>query len=74
MLHGLQFFCVCRFCQDNPVAKRFAMLYLICYIFLLRLPSEALPMVVAGGSADDDQQAMIQMNGFDEWLVLKLHR
>ena len=56
------------------MAKRFAMLYLICYIFLLRLPSEAMPMVVAGGSADDDQQSVIQMNGFDEWLVLKLHR
>ena len=61
-------------CQDNAAAKRFALLYLVCYIFLLRLPSEALPMVVAGGSAEDDQQSVIRLNVVDQELVLKLRR
>ena len=61
-------------CQDNPAAKRFAVLYLVCYIFLLRLPSEALPMVAPGGSAEEDQQSVICLNVVEQELVLKLRR
>ena len=54
--------------------KRFAVLYLVCYIFLLRLPSEALPMVVAGGAAEEEQQSVICLNVVEQELVLKLRR
>ena len=66
--------CSVVFWQENPAAKRFAALYLVCYVFLLRCPSEALPMVVAGGSAEEDQQSVICLNGVEQELVLKLRR
>ena len=42
-----------------PAWETAAMLFLTCYVFLLRLPSEALPIVVNSGGALDGQQSTI---------------
>jgi hypothetical protein len=56
-----------------PWDEHWGMLYLFAYVFLLRLPSEALP-VVRGciGFAHKDEQASVFMDG--EHLCLKLKR
>ena len=59
-------------CQANQSAKRFAELYLMCYVFLLRMPSEALPMVVAGGVTQESRQSVIWLDEANQKLVLKL--
>ena len=56
------------------MAKRFAELYLMCYVFLLRMPSEALSMVVAGGTTEDEQQSVVWFDADKQELVLKLRR
>ena len=42
-----------------PAWETAAMLFLTFYVFLIRLPSEALPIVVNSGRALDGQQATI---------------
>ena len=56
------------------MAKRFAELYLMCYVFLLRMPSEALSMVVAGGTTENEQQSVVWLDADKQELVLKLRR
>lgn len=52
---------------------RFSMLYLVAYVFLLRLPSEALPITRCdNGRTTDGQQATLYKEGED--LYLKLGR
>ena len=60
--------------QANPSAKRFAVLYLMCYAFLLRMPSEPLSMVVAGGTNELDMQPVIWFDDGKQELVLRLKR
>ena len=60
--------------KANPAAKRFADLFLLCYVFLLRMPSEALPMVVADGMAQEAGQSVLWFDDAKQELVLKLQR
>ena len=53
---------------ENPAYIRFAMLWVVTYAFLLRLPSEALP-ITAGASAG--QSSLLRRDGK---LFLKLRR
>ena len=46
----------------------------MCYVFLLRVPSEALAMAVAGGTNDETMQSVVWFNGDKQELVLKLKR
>ena len=57
--------------EDKPQYQRYALLFLFAYTFLLRLPSEALP-VVRGPVDTSDTQAVIEPS--DDSLVLKLKR
>ena len=41
---------ILKYCKESGQYQRFALLYLLTYTFLLRLPSEALP-AIAGESA-----------------------
>ena len=52
----------------------FAKLFLICYVFLLRMPSEALSMVLAGGSSQGIEQSVLTFDPVKEELVSKLKR
>ena len=45
---------------ETPVDNALAMCFLACYIFMLRMPSECLPMVVAAGTdADAKTKAVV---------------
>ena len=46
----------------------------MCYVFLLRMPSEALSMVVAGGTTENEQQSVVWFDDDKQELVLKLRR
>ena len=46
----------------------------MCYVFLLRMPSEALSMVVAGGTTENEQQSVVWFDADKQELVLKLRR
>ena len=61
---------------ESADAKRFAMLWLASYIFLLRVPSEALPMRRGGADflAAADEQSLLFLNHATGELCLKLHR
>lgn len=59
-------------CAEEEGRSRFAHLFLISYIFLLRLPSEALPIVVGAESAQVDRQAVLTLEGQE--LSLQLGR
>ena len=52
----------------------FALLFLVCYVFLLRMPSEALPMIVGDGSGQELAQSVIWVDPVKNELVLKLKR
>ena len=54
-------------------AKQYADLFLVCYVFPLRMPSEALPMIVKGRDTRDDAQSVVWLD-VEQELVLKLHR
>ena len=56
------------YCRENPQYQRYGMLYLLAYVFLLRLPSEALPAVVG---ASDTQSSIILK---DDILTVVLQR
>ena len=49
-----------------------AMLFLAAYVFLLRLPSEALPMTSLGVGSGHDEQSVLQLVG--DTVCLKLRR
>ena len=53
-------------CVEGRAAVEFGMLYLVSYVFLLRLPSEALPIVWAGSEfpfVKSEKAAIILANG-----------
>ena len=56
------------------MAKRFGEHYLMCYVFLLRMHSEALSMVVAGGTTEEEEQSVVWLDVAKQELVLKLRR
>ena len=62
--------------SESPDAMRFAMLWLAAYVFLLRVPSEALSMKRGGGdfTATPDEQAVLWLNECTGELCLRLHR
>ena len=74
-----QYSCSCReqviqmliWSEDKPQYQRYALLFLFAYTFLLRLPSEALP-VVRGPVDTSDTHAVIEPS--NDSLVLKLKR
>ena len=53
---------------------RFALLFLTCYVFLLRMPSEALPMIAGGDSEHADAQSVVFVDKDKQEIVLKLKR
>lgn len=55
--------------ESHPECKPFAVLFLLAYVFLLRLPSEALPAVAGGPPAVDAQSALSRQG---DQLVLHL--
>jgi len=57
---------------SNPTARvrAIAMAFLTTYVFMLRMPSECLPIMVVDGKTD----AHATMNVFDDCLVLQLQR
>ena len=62
-----------EFCylEDPGASEVMGMLFLVTYVFLLRLPSEALPIVRGGiGWADNGEQAVVYLE--DGELCLKL--
>ena len=54
--------------------KHCAILFLMCYVFLLRMPSEALPMIAGDGSENELAQSVVWLDPAKEELVLKLRR
>ena len=63
-----------RWTEENPVAKQFAVLFLMCYVFLLRMPSEALPMIVGDGREQEDAQSVVWVDDVKNEIALKLRR
>jgi hypothetical protein len=60
-----------RLADQQPEVSTYAKLYLLAYAFLLRVPSEGLP-VVAGGGDCAGEQAALTLEG--DVLVLQLRR
>ena len=58
--------------EGHPKYRLEVMMYLTCYVFLLRLPSECLPIVVDGVGVRDGEQAVISVT--DDKLILHLAR
>ena len=58
----------------EPEYAVFAKLFLLAYVFLLRVPSEALPMVAAGAGCPDDAQSVVSIDWERGQLTLKLKR
>ena len=58
----------------SPEYEAFARLFLMSYAFLLRLPSEALPMIVAGGEHMANAKSVVHIDWDKEQLVLELSR
>ena len=52
--------------------RHFAVLFMVSYAFLLRVPSEALPMIAAKPNDIPDAQSVVYLEG--EILTLKLRR
>jgi len=50
---------------------KFAMLWLVSYVFLLRMPSEALPMARGGEAGDEDVQSVLCLRKGILYLKLK---
>ena len=51
-----------------------AFLFLVCYVFLLRMPSEALPMIAGDGSGNELAQSVVWLDPAKKELMLKLRR
>ena len=58
----------------SPEYDAYAKLFLMTYAFLLRLPSEALPMVVAGGAEQAQAKSVVSIDWDKGELVLELKR
>ena len=58
---------ILRFCKENRQYQRYAMLYLFTYIFLLRLPSEALPATIG----ESEGQTSVLLSTDEITIVLK---
>ena len=58
----------------SPEYAEFARLFLMSYAFLLRLPSEALPMTVAGGVMQAQAKSVVSIDWEKGQLVLELRR
>ena len=56
----------------SEVFAVFGTLYLLAYVFLLRLPSEALPAVFCEGAVGSEAQSVLTLEGCE--LVLRLKR
>ena len=56
--------------KRSPTEWPLAMLFLATYVFLLRLPSEALPMTLAGVGLAHEKQAAISLEGDEVCLRL----
>jgi hypothetical protein len=54
--------------------KHDAMLYLVSYVFLLRVPSEALPMVICDGGVAHGEQSCLFLEGENLVLALKCRK
>jgi len=61
---------------ESPDALRFAMLWLVSYVFLLRVPSEAFGMKRGGGDFTPSpiEQSVLSLDDYTGELCLKLHR
>ena len=57
--------------EANPKYRKYALLYLFAYVFLLRVPSEALP-VVSGKVNVTEAQSVLEVRG--EQILLKLQK
>ena len=60
--------------EKHPEAMRFALLFLMCYVFLLRMPSEALPMIAGGDGAQAEAQSVVCVDKDKQEIVLNLKR
>ena len=65
---------IVRWAEKHPELMRFALLFLMCYVFLLRMPSEALPMIAGGDSEHADAQSVVFVDKDKQEIVLKLKR
>ena len=61
-------------CRAHSDYLRFGHLFLLSYAFLLRVPSEALPVVAGRGRAIDGAQAVLSRDGSDLVLVLRTRK
>ena len=57
--------------EQHPEYVRYAQLFLMAYVFLLRLPSEALPAVAACAEGQVESQSVVSIAGDELVLVLK---
>ena len=57
---------------SGPGDMQFALLFLVCYVFLLRMPTEALPMVAGDGSGQEVTQSVVWVDPAKGEIVLKL--
>lgn len=63
---------VVDYCSKAPDLQSYSLLFLMAYIFLLRVPSEALPTVLSKTGPKQGAQSVLLLEG-DE-LVLYLHK
>ena len=63
-----------KLADGAPEYAEFAKLFLLAYVFLLRLPSEALPMVAGGTDCLANEQSVVSIDWELGHLVLKLKR
>ena len=63
-----------RWAEKHPESMRFALLFLMCYVFLLRMPSEALPMIAGGDGVQADAQSVVWVDKDKKEIVLKWNR
>ena len=61
-------------CSVHGEKLRFAHLFLLSYSFLLRVPSEAIPVVAGRGRAIDGAQAVLSRDGNELVLVLRTRK
>ena len=63
-----------RWARSHSEWRDHTLLFLMTYVFLLRMPSEALPMVVAGGDWQAVAKSVVTMDWSKGQLVLQLSR
>ena len=60
--------------SGDTALECYGWLYLASYIFLLRLPSEALPITMGGSGNDAGEQAVLVVDDSTQTITLKLAR